>query len=111
MPRDYRVYLDDILDSIKTIEEFVGNIDYPTFAKDRKTFDAVIRNLEIIGIAIKNIPEHIRVKSPNVQWMKIASFRDVLAHEYFRVDKEIIWDVVKNKLPQLKKEIEAIPSD
>jgi uncharacterized protein with HEPN domain len=110
MPRDYKVYLDDILDSIITIEDFVQGIDCPAFASDRKTFDAVVRNLEIIGVAIKNIPEQVRAKRPNVQWMKIASFRDVLAHEYFRVDKEIIWDVVKSKLPDLKKEVEAIVS-
>lgn len=104
MPRDYRVYLDDILESIKAIEEFVGGQSFAEFSNDRRTFDAVVRNLEIIGEAIKKIPENIRSKNPGVPWRKIGSLRDILAHEYFRIDKEIIWDVVKNKLPELKRE-------
>lgn len=108
MPRDYKVYLDDILDSIKAIEEFSENISFQEFANDRRTFDAVVRNREIIGEAVKGIPENIRAQNPEAQWRKIGSLRDILAHEYFRVDKEIIWDVVKNKLPALKKAVGEI---
>jgi len=108
MPRDYRVYLDDILESIKVIEEFTANMGFAAFISDRKTFDAVTRNLEIIGEAIKNIPHSVREAHPAVQWKKIGSFRDILIHEYFRVEKEVIWDVVKNKLPSLKSEVESI---
>lgn len=70
MPRDYRVYLDDILESIKAIEEFVGVQSFTEFSNDRRTFDAVVRNLEIIGEAIKKIPETIRSKNPGVPWKK-----------------------------------------
>lgn len=108
MPRDYKVYLDDILDSIKAIEEFSDGLSFKEFANDRRTFDAVVRNLEIIGEAVKGIPESARSINPDVQWRKIGALRDILAHEYFRVDKEIIWDIVKNKLPALKKAVGAI---
>lgn len=108
MPRDYRVYLDDILESIKAIEEFTESQSFTEFSNDRRTFDAVVRNLEIIGEAIKKIPENIQSKNPGVPWKKIGSLRDILAHEYFRIDKEIIWDVVKNKLPALKREVASI---
>jgi uncharacterized protein with HEPN domain len=108
MPRDYRVYLDDILESIKAIEEFAGGLSFAEFSNDRRTFDAVVRNLEIIGEAIKKTPESIRSKNPGVPWKKIGSLRDILAHEYFRIDKEIIWDVLKNKLPELKREASRI---
>ncbi|MBM4324677.1 MAG: DUF86 domain-containing protein [Deltaproteobacteria bacterium] len=67
--------------------------------------DAVVRNLEIIGEAIKKLPEDIRLKYPEVEWKKIAGLRDILIHEYFGVDHEIIWDIIQNKLPLLKEQI------
>ena len=75
---------------------------FEDFTKDRKTMDAVVRNLEIIGEAVKNIPEEIRSKHPGENWKKIAGLRDILIHEYFGVDAEIIWDVVQNKITKLE---------
>ena len=108
MRRDYRVYLDDILDSINKIERYTKRISQKKFYKDTKTFDAVVRNLEIIGEAIKKAPDGVRSKHPDVEWKKIAGLRDILIHEYFGVDLEIIWDIVKNKLPGLKPQIRKI---
>jgi uncharacterized protein with HEPN domain len=71
--------------------------------------DAVIRNLEIIGEATKMIPESIRVRYPSVEWKKIAGLRDILAHHYFEVDLDIIWDIVQNKLPGLERELGKSP--
>lgn len=84
------------------MEEFTAGLSYQDFCGDRKTFDAVARNLEIIGEASKKLPDDIRAKYPAVQWKKMASLRDILAHEYFRVNSEILWDIVKSKLPELK---------
>jgi uncharacterized protein with HEPN domain len=70
-----------------------------------KTFDAVVRNLEVIGEATKKIPENIRSQKPQVEWRRIAGLRDILIHEYFGVDVEIVWDIIKSKLPPLEKEV------
>ena len=73
--------------------------------------DGVVRNLEIIGEAVKNIPPQVKEKHPEIEWKKIASLRDILAHEYFGVDVEVIWDIVENKLPGLKAQISRILKD
>ena len=108
MPRDYKVYLEDIVEAISKIRFFTTGLSLQTFSSDVKTFDAVIRNLEIIGEAIKGVPEEIRSIYPDVEWKKIAGLRDILAHEYFGIDVEIIWDIIQNKLPVLEGHIEKI---
>jgi uncharacterized protein with HEPN domain len=108
MSRDYKVYLDDILEAAANIRSYTSGITREAFTQDKKTFDAVVRNLEIIGEAIKNIPDSIRSRYPDIEWKKIAGLRDILIHEYFGVDAEIIWDIVQNKLPDLEKKIRRI---
>jgi uncharacterized protein with HEPN domain len=108
MPRDYKVYIEDIVEAIRKIRFFTTDLSLQTFSSDVKTFDAVIRNLEIIGEAIKRVPEQIRSVYPDVEWKKIAGLRDILAHEYFGVDAEIIWDIIQNKLPVLEEQIKQM---
>ena len=108
MPRDYRVYLDDILEAVSRIQAYTAGLTHARFSGDLKTLDAVIRNLEIIGEAIKKIPYEIPAKYPDVEWKKIAGLRDILIHEYFGIDTEIIWDVAQNKLPDLTAQIKKI---
>lgn len=102
MPRDYRLYLDDILEAIGNVREYVTGLDYEGFARDKKTRDAVVRNLEIIGEAAGRLPESLRSASPEIEWRKIMSLRNILAHEYFGVSLPVVWDVVKNKLQPLE---------
>ena len=81
MPRDYRVYLDDILEAVSRIESYTADLTAAQFSKDPKTLDAVVRNLEIVGEAVKKLPDEVRVKCPSVEWKKIAGLRDILIHE------------------------------
>ncbi len=111
MPRDYRVYLEDVLESIGRIQHYVGGFSFDSFQDDRRTVDAVVRNLEIIGEAVKQLPEGIRTKHPDVDWKKIAGLRDILIHNYFGIDLELIWDILENKLTPLQKAITRILSE
>lgn len=102
MPRDHRLYLDDILEAIRNIREYVKGMDYDAFVGDKKTRDAVVRNLEIIGEAAGRLPESVRSTAPGIEWRKIMSLRNILAHQYFGLNLPIIWDVVQNKLQPLE---------
>ena len=95
MSRDYKAYLKDILDSIKKIEKYSDGIHFDKFSSDELIQDGVVRNLEIIGEAVKNIPDDMKNKYPDLDWKKIAGLRDILIHAYFGVDVEIVWDIVK----------------
>ena len=90
MGRDYRVYVDDVLSAIDKIKRYTKGYSKKRFLSEEKTVDAVVRNLEIIGEAIKKIPESIRSQYPNVEWRKISGLRDILVHEYFGIHTEII---------------------
>jgi uncharacterized protein with HEPN domain len=102
MHRDYRLYLDDILEAIDRIYEYVNCMDEDAFGSDRKTQDAVIRNLEVIGEASRKLPDELKGRSNEIEWSKIIGFRNILAHEYFGVSIPIVWDIVQNKIGPLK---------
>lgn len=106
MLRDYKVYLEDILQAVAKISKFTAGISKENLFNDEKTLDAVIRNLEVIGEATKKVPEDIRLKCQDVEWKKISGLRDILIHEYFGIDHTIVWDIIQNKLPALEKQIQ-----
>lgn len=108
MHRTSLQYLDDILEAIGNIEEDTTGISYDDFVADRRRRDAVIRNFQVIGEAIKNLPDDLKAGYPETDWKKIAGFRDVLTHVYFGIKPTILWDNAKNNLPDLKKEIRLI---
>jgi uncharacterized protein with HEPN domain len=99
------LYLHDIWESIIAIEEYTQNVSEEKFYLNRQVQDAVIRRLEIIGEAAKNLDEDFRNKYPNMPWKKITGLRDVIAHEYFGVKLERIWEIVKTDLPELKQQM------
>ena len=101
MHRDYRLYLDDILISLDRIREYTLELDREGFSSDSKTVDAVIRNLEIIGEASKNLPDAVKASSPEIEWSKIIALRNILTHEYFGVNHMLLWDIIQNKLGSL----------
>ena len=108
MSRDYKVYIQDILEAIEKIQKYTAGMTLKSFAGNEMTIDAVVRNLEILGEAVKKIPEEIRKEHPAIEWKKISGIRDILIHEYFGIDVEIIWDIVQHKLLVLKTAVEKI---
>lgn len=106
--RRFDIYLDDILISISRIDEYIGDMDFIEFKRNYLIVDAVIRNFEIIGEASKNIPESIRLRYPSVPWKKMIGLRNLISHEYFGVDYEMIWTITKESLPQNKIDIQMI---
>jgi len=85
-------------------------MDFEAFKSDEKTKDAVVRNLGIIGEAVKRLPDTLRDRYPKVEWRKITGLRDIIVHEYFGVDEEILWDVVQNKVPELLNQVKRVLS-
>jgi len=109
--RDVKLYVRDILEAIKAIEKFVEGMDFESFKEDDKTSSAVIRKFEIIGEATKNIPQSIKEKYPHIPWKEMAGFRDKLIHFYFGIKYDIVWDTIKLRLPELKKNIKKVLKD
>ena len=102
MSREYSLYLNDILEAIGRIERYTRGMDYEGFLADDLVQDGVIRNLMVIGEAVKLIPEPLKCEHADISWRKIAGMRDILIHAYFGIHSEIVWDVVRNKLPELQ---------
>ena len=108
MPRDYKIYLEDVAQAIAKIRRFTAGMSKASFSADEKTVDAVVRNLEVIGEAVKQVPDDVRIAYPAVEWKKIAGLRDILIHHYFGVDFDILWDILENKLPTLEQQVSQI---
>jgi uncharacterized protein with HEPN domain len=108
MLRDFRLYLDDILESINRIIAYSAGISCEELLNDTMRMDAIVRNLEIIGEAASKLPVELKNKYPEVEWRKISNFRNILAHEYFGIDYEILWDIIINKITPLQKAVRAI---
>ncbi len=107
--RAYTLFLQDILASILKIDEFIEGLNFNEFSTDEKTREAVVRKLEIIGEAARNLPNEFRDKYPQIPWEKMISMRNKMLHEYFGVDEEILWQTITEDLPLLKKQLQNLP--
>ena len=103
--RSWQFRIDDIMEAIAKIERYIHGMDFKSWKKDEKTVDAVIRNLEVIGEAASHMPTEIQEQFRDVPWDMMKGIRNILAHEYFGVDLEIVWKTVKKDLPNLKKRL------
>lgn len=99
--RSDRLYCHDILESGAAIQSYVEGIDFATFVRDRMRYSAVIREFEIIGEAVGKLSTEMKQSYPDIPWLDIKDFRNLLAHEYFGVDLEIVWNTIQNDLPRL----------
>lgn len=108
MSRDYLLFLEDIAISCRKVISFVEGYTFDEFLRDEKTFDAVSRNLEIIGEAVKHLSHDFREQYPDTDWRAIAGMRDFIAHVYFALDLEVLWNVIQIEIPQLLASVQEI---
>ena len=108
MDRHYKLYIEDIELSMTRILEYVEGMDLKKFKQSHITVDAVVRNFEIIGEAAKKVPDSIKEKYPKVPWKKMYGLRNLISHEYFGVDYEMIWEIISSDLPSNLSDIKSI---
>lgn len=111
MARDELLYLRHILDAINTVEEYLQDVDEKTFKATKLIQDGTIRQIEIVGEAVRHVSKDIRKTYPEVPWVDIAGMRDKLIHGYFGVDIEKVWDTAREDLPVLKEQVIGILKD
>jgi uncharacterized protein with HEPN domain len=107
--RDAELLVEDMLDALRKIDSYTAGMDHSAFLQDEKTVDAVVRNLEVLGEAARQIPDEFAAGHPDVPWRKITGLRNRIVHDYFGLDLEIIWQIVRNDLPSLRATLEKIP--
>ena len=108
MRKDETVFLRHMLDAVASIREYVEGVSFDGFMKDRQLQDAVVRRLEIIGEAARNVPEAIRLRHPAVAWREAVGFRNVLIHQYFGIDVEVLWLTARSDLIGLRADLERV---
>jgi len=111
MTRNVELYLNDILQAMREATGFVSGMTYEQFRNDKKTFNAVVRSLEIVGEAAKNVPDSLRDNYSDIPWKEMAGMRDKIIHFYFGVDPEAVWLVVKERIPTIVPRIQQMLND
>ena len=106
--RPVELLVEDIWEAVEKAERYTGNITSETFLSDSKTADAVVRNLGIIGEAASRLPDDFKKKHPEIEWVKIVGLRHRIVHEYFGVDMDIVWQILKNDLPAFKGKLRSV---
>jgi uncharacterized protein with HEPN domain len=110
-PREWRLYIDDILASIARVEEYTRGVEYEQFVRDSLRMDAVLHNFMIIGEAASRISPNVQQRAPSVPWPKMRAMRNIIVHGYFGVELEVVWDTARNDLPTLVPALQAALAD
>jgi uncharacterized protein with HEPN domain len=108
MSRDYKLYLEDIRQAARKVESYAHGLALDQLRQDEMRLEAVLFNLQILGEAAKKLPDEIKAKYPAVEWRKITGLRDIIVHAYFSVNLQIIWDIIENKLPTFREQIDTM---
>ena len=106
--KDANIFIDDILESMNKIERYITALSFNEFKEKEMVVDAVLRNIEVIGEAARNLPDSFRNKSENIPWRQMIGMRNIVIHEYFGVDLSIIWEIIIKDIPKAKKMIEKL---
>ena len=102
------MFLEDMIDCMNKIQEYIGDLSYEEFSTKNIVIDAVVRNLEVIGEAAKNVPVGVREKHAQIPWRQMAGLRNILIHEYFGIDLNIVWTIATKDIPKAKKQIKEL---
>jgi len=105
--REYRLFLNDMRQACEKVVRFTKGLTREQLLANEEKFDAVMRNLEIIGEAAKHIPPEVRQQHGQIDWSKVAGLRDVVIHQYFGLDTDILWDIIAHKIPALREQLKA----
>jgi uncharacterized protein with HEPN domain len=108
MPRDYRLYMDDIIESCRKIRQFTEGTSFLEFKENSMMQDAVMRNFEIIGEAVNHLPVEVKALYHDIEWSKIVGFRNILIHGYFSIQLETVWSAIEEGLPGLEQQTKAL---
>jgi len=106
--REWRFYLDDMIDFARRVQEYTDGLDQSAFIADQRTYDATLRNLELIGEAATNLPEAVRAAHPEVPWRLVIATRNRLIHAYLGIDDDTVWSIIQDDVPELLKKLEQI---
>ena len=106
--RDAELLVEDMLEALRKINLYIAGMDHSAFLQDEKTIDAVVRNLEVLGEAARQMPDDYVMSHSYVPWRNIAGLRNRIVHDYFGLDLEIIWQILRNDLPSLKVSLEKL---
>jgi uncharacterized protein with HEPN domain len=102
------MYVQDMMECCARIEQYTDGVTRGQFGSHGMTYDATVRNIELLGEAARHVPEEFRVRAPRIPWREIIGTRNILVHGYFGIDDDILWDIVRNKVPQLKAALQEL---
>ncbi len=106
--RDYLLYLDDMTKAIRSIQEFLAGVEFSSFISNQMMRDAVVRNIEIIGEAARKIPLSVQDQYPEIPWKQMYIMRNIIAHEYFGIDYDVVWKIARDYLPKNLADLEKV---
>lgn len=106
--REWRFYIDDMLDFVGKVLTYTAHLDQAAFVADSLTFDATLRNLELIGEAATRLPEKVRAAHPEIPWRQIIATRNRLIHAYLGIDNDTLWSIIRHDIPELQKALESL---